>query len=142
MKRPSYPIRLIRNKLFLIPFFLFYSWVLWMLFQITYDNEILLNRLYKSKRSPDYSKEAIRLYRGMMSQELTRRRIGSFYRLIEVLERAERKEEIVTVLEKMFRLMPEDEYLRSSLAIALHNAGRYLEAEEHFIKLLKEDRGG
>jgi len=130
-------IKLLRNKWFLIIFTLSYFGFLWLVFQSLYVKEIYLQRMYKSTGTPDPVK-AMELYSRMMKSGPKKNEMDSFFRLVNVLERAGKKEEAIRVLNQIIELKPEDEGTRLRLAVALHNVGKYLEAERHFIILLKE----
>lgn len=60
------------------------------------------------------------------------------HQLATILRRAGKRENVITVLNRMVELMPEDRGLRLQLALDLHNQGKYLEAERHFVILLQE----
>ncbi|MEE8424096.1 MAG: hypothetical protein V3S49_06100 [Thermodesulfobacteriota bacterium] len=77
-------------------------------------------------------------YNRMMGSELKSKEIDSLHQLVKILKRVEKKEEVITVLNRMVEMMPEDRDLRLELALDLHNHGKYLEAERHFVILLKE----
>lgn len=130
-------IKLIRNKYFLVFFMLSCFGFLWLFFQSHYENEILLHSLYRSVKLPDHAK-VMEQYNRMMGSELKSKEIDSLHQLVKILKRVEKKEEVITVLNRMVEMMPEDRDLRLGLALDLHNHGKYLEAERHFVILLKE----
>ncbi|MFQ5901567.1 MAG: hypothetical protein ACE5IH_08435 [Thermodesulfobacteriota bacterium] len=93
--------------------------------------------MYVSAGMPDSAK-VLEQYNRIMRAEPERKDINLLHRLVEVLKKAEKNEEVVEVLNRMVGLMPEDKELRLRLAVALHLQDRYLEAEQHFVILLRE----
>jgi tetratricopeptide (TPR) repeat protein len=57
--------------------------------------------------------------------------------LAEILVKTGRREEAIRIWDDLVGRTPEDRGLRFRLAVALHNQGKYLEAEKHFGVLLE-----
>lgn len=129
-------VKFIRNKWFLIGFSVFYLGTVWGFFRTFYHKEILLQKLYKGSDTPD-ALQVMTLYKKMMKTAPKRGNFHSFYRLAKILARIERKKEVIKILNRLIKTVPEDGELRLWLAVELHNQGRYREAEKHFAALLR-----
>ncbi len=131
-------IRLIRNRWFILLFSLLFFGILWGSFQWMYREQILVQQLYRGGQRPDH-RAAMMLYREMMESGTNHRDAKSLALLAEVLVRAGKREEAIRVWGRSVSEMPEDRGVRLRLAVALYNQGKYLEAEKHFVVLLKGD---
>lgn len=131
-------IRLIRNRWFILLFSLMLVGILWGSFQWMYREQILLQKLYTGRQRPDQA-AAMMLYQEMMESGTNHRDRKSLARLAEILVRAGKGEEAIRVWGRLVSQMPEDRGVRLRLAVALHNQRKYLEAEKHFVVLLKGD---
>ncbi len=130
-------IALIRNRWFLVGFGVVYVTVLWGAFQRIYRTEIVLDRLYSSESTPNPD-VALESYRDMTDAGPPRPRNARwFYRLAEVLTRAGKDDEAIEVWDRLVALRPHDRSLNARLALDLHNAERYGEAEQYFRELLQ-----
>ena len=130
-------IQLIRNGWFIGTIGLLYGAAVWGGFQWIYAAEIVLERLEQAVEAPDPA-AAMRVYEQIARSRVRRDDLDSFVKLGQVLERAERADEAIEVWRRVAAAIPEDEGLRMRLALTLHNAGRYAEAEPHFAALLRE----
>lgn len=133
-------IGFIRKRWLVLLFSVIFFGMLWGSFQWMYREQILLQQLYKSGTLPD-QRVAMTLYREMVVSGTIHSDTNSLSLLAEVLARAEKREEAIRVWNRLVSQMPEDRGLRLRLAVALHNQGKYLEAEKHFVVLLKGDDG-
>lgn len=129
-------IRLIRNRWFILFFSLMFFGILWGSFQWMYREQILLQKLYTGGQRPD-QRAAMLLYREMMESGTNHRDTKSLARLADILVRAGKGDEAIRVWGRLVSQMPEERGVRLRLAVALHNQGKYLEAEKHFVVLLK-----
>ncbi len=130
-------IQLIRNGWFIGTIGLLYGAAVWSGFQWIYTAEIVLERLEQAVEAPDPA-AAMRVYEQIARSRVRRDDLDSFVKLGQVLERAGRADEAIEVWRRVAAAIPEDEGLRMRLALTLHNAGRYAEAELHFAALLRE----
>lgn len=131
-------IRLIRNGWVIGIVLALYSAALWGGFVRTYEAVIDLQRLARSPDHPE-PERVVRLYETIARSRLKRTNLETFVTLGEVLERAGQWNQAVTIWQWAAAAVPEDDGLRWRLALALHNAGRYTEAETYFAALLRED---
>lgn len=129
-------IRFIRNKWLMMFFALMFFGLLWGSFQWVYRREILLRRLYYSGTLHD-QKVALTLYEDVMESGFTQRDPKSLSLLAEILAKMGKKEEAIRIWDRLVSQLPEDRAARFRLAVALHNHGKYLEAEKHFNVLLR-----
>ncbi|MFQ5842756.1 MAG: tetratricopeptide repeat protein [Thermodesulfobacteriota bacterium] len=129
-------IELIRNKWIILFCALMLFGILWGSFQWMYREQILLHKLYAGRQRPDQA-AAMMLYREMMESGTNHGDRKSLARLAEILVRGGKGEEAIRVWGRLVSQMPEDRGLRFRLAVALHNQGKYLEAEKHFDVLLE-----
>lgn len=58
--------------------------------------------------------------------------------LLEALRKAEKKDEVLKVLQRLAEFEPTRRDLRMQIALELHNRGRFVEAEKHVVVLLGE----
>lgn len=130
-------IQLIRNGWFIGAVGLLWGGAVWGGFQWIYTAEIVLERLEQAVEAPDPA-AAMRVYEQIARSRVRRDDLDSFVKLGQVLERAGRADEAIEVWRRVAAAIPEDEGLRMRLALTLHNAGRYSEAELHFAALLRE----
>lgn len=130
-------IRLIRNGWFVGVAGLLYGVAVWGSFQWIYTTEIVLERLEQAVEAPDPA-AVMRVYEQIARSRVRRDDLDSFVKLGQVLERAERRDAAIEIWRRVVAVVPEDEGLRMRLALTLHNAGRYAEAEPHFAALLRE----
>ena len=93
--------------------------------------------MYNNKM-PDTLKIAS-LYDEWMKSIPRRDEIGQYHRLSKILINIDKNKEAIKILKKLLNTFPEDGNIRILLAVELHNQKRYIEAEEHFIILLKEE---
>lgn len=128
---------LLRNRWFLTGFLLCYVGLLWVLFLDIYKPDILIYKLYRGEQQAD-QQTIMQLYQDLMSAEPTERNMISYIRLAEVLARQGRPSEASNMWNLLAAMEPKNSGLRLRLAMALHNAGKYAEADDHFAKLLKE----
>lgn len=133
-------IRLLHNKWFVAFALLVFSGILWGSFQWVYGEQILLQRLYKGLTAPDEG-VALAFYRRMMESGTTQKNAESLSLVAEVLVKAGRRDEAIKIWEHLVAQAPDDRKARLRLAVALHNQGKYLEAEKHFDVLLREADG-
>jgi len=137
MSRRLNGIQLIRNGWFVGVIGLVYSAAVWGGFQWTYTAEIELERLEQAVEAPAPA-AALRVYADVARSRVRRSDLETFVRLGQVLERAGQADEAIEVWRRVVATIPEDDGLRLRLALALHHAGRYADAEPHFALLLKE----
>lgn len=130
-------MRLIRNGWFIGIIGLLYGAAVWGGFQWIYTAEIVLERLEQAVEVPDPA-AIMRVYEQIAHSRVRRDDLDTFVTLGQVLERAGRADEAIEVWRRVAAAIPEDEGLRMRLALTLHNAGRYAEAEPHFAALLRE----
>ena len=130
-------IQLIRNGWFIGTIGLLYGAAVWGGFQWIYTAEIVLERLEQAVEAPDPA-AAMRVYEQIARSRVRRDDLDIFVKLGQVLERAGRADEAIEVWRRVVVTIPEDEGLRLRLALTLHHASRYAEAEPHFAALLRE----
>lgn len=130
-------MQLIRNGWFIGAIGLLYGTAVWGGFQWIYTAEIELERLEQAVEAPD-SARTMRVYEQIIHSQARRDDLDTFVTLGQILERAGRADEAIEVWRRVAAAIPEDEGLRLRLALTLHNAGRYGEAEPHFAALLRE----
>ncbi len=130
-------MQLIRNGWFIGAVGLLWGGAVWGDFQWLYTAEIELERLARAVEAPDPVR-AIRVYEQIAHSRARRDDLDTFVTLGQVLERSGRADEAIEVWRRVVVAIPEDEGLRLRLALTLHNAGRYAEAEPHFAALLRE----
>lgn len=130
-------MQLIRNGWFIGVIGLLYGTVVWGGFQWLYTAEIELERMARAMEAPDPVR-AIRAYEQIAHSRARRDDLDTFVTLGQVLERSGRADEAIEVWRRVVVAIPEDEGMRLRLALTLHNAGRYGEAEPHFAALLRE----
>jgi tetratricopeptide (TPR) repeat protein len=129
-------IELIRNKWFVLFCAVTFFGILWGSFQWIYRDQIVLRTLYNGGTLRDQH-VALMLYRDVMQSGSSSRDPQSLSRLAEILVKTGRREEAIRIWEQLVGQRPEDRDLRFRLAVALHNQGKYLEAEKHFGVLLQ-----
>lgn len=129
-------IELVRNKWFMLFCALMFFGILWGSFQWIYREQILLQRLYNSGTLHD-QKVALMLYRDVMESGSNHRDPQLLSLLAEILVKTGKREEAIRIWDHLVGRTPDDRGLRFRLAVALHNQGKYLEAEKHFGVLLK-----
>lgn len=132
------PIKLIRNKWFLLSCFLSFFGIVWLSFRLVYKKELFIQEIYKGNKSAN-SSQVIALYNKMMKPSRKSHEIGTYYRLASILITIGKKREAIKVLSRLVKIVPEDRSLRLFLAVELHNEKRYREAEKHFVVLLKKN---
>jgi len=130
-------IQLIRNGWVVGVAGLLYGAAVWGGFQWIYTAEIVLERLEQAVEAPDPA-AAMRVHEQIARSRVRRDALDSFVKLGQVLERAGRRDAAIEIWRRVVAVVPEDEGLRMRLALTLHNAGRYAEAEPHFAALLRE----
>lgn len=130
-------MQLIRNGWFIGAVGLLWGGAVWSDFQWLYRAEIELERLARAVEAPNPAR-AMRVYEQIAYSRARRDDLDTFVTLGQVLERAGRADEAIKVWRRVVAVVPEDEGLRMRLALTLHNAGRYGEAEPHFAALLRE----
>jgi len=128
-------IALIRHRWIAGAALLLYGAVLWGGFQRIYRAEIELQRLARAPEAPN-PERTDHVYRAIMRSPVRRTNLEIFVALGDLLERAGRWNEAVLVWQQTAAAAPEDRGFRWRLALALHNAGRYAEAERYFAELL------
>ncbi len=133
-------IGFIRKRWFMLLFSVIFFGMLWGSFQWMYREQILLQQLYTGGTLPD-QRVAMTLYREMVESGTIHSDTNSLSLLAEVLARAGKREEAIRVWNRLVTQMPKDRGVRLRLAVALHNQRKYLEAEKHFVVLLKGDDG-
>lgn len=131
-------INLIRNKWFLSIVFPLFLGIVWVSFQMVYKTELILREIYKDDSPPDTAK-IMMVYNEMMKSKPGRKECNSYYYLVKILSRAEKKNEMIHVLRRLVKTVPEDRHVRFWLALELHNQKKYREAEKHFVILLKKE---
>jgi tetratricopeptide (TPR) repeat protein len=130
-------MRLIRNGWFIGIIGLLYGTAAWGGFQWIYGAEIELERLARSVEAPDPDR-VMRVHERIAASRVRRDDLEPFVKLGQVLERAGRGDVALEVWRRVVAVVPEDDGLRMRLALTLHNADRYEEAEPHFAALLRE----
>jgi len=133
-------IGFIRKRWTMLLFSVICFGMLWGSFQWMYREQILLQQLYTGGTLPD-QRVAMTLYREMVESGTIHSDTNSLSLLAEVLARAGKREEAIRVWNRLVTQMPKDRGVRLRLAVALHNQRKYLEAEKHFVVLLKGDDG-
>jgi predicted Zn-dependent protease len=129
-------IELIRNRWFVLFCALMFFGILWGSFQWIYRDQIFLRKLYNSGTLRDQD-VALMLYRDVMESGSDSRDPQLLSLLAEILVKTGKREEAIRMWDQLLRHTPEDRGLRFRLAVALHNQGKYLEAEKHFGVLLQ-----
>ncbi|MCZ7625636.1 MAG: hypothetical protein C3F12_05545 [Candidatus Methylomirabilota bacterium] len=117
---------------------LLYGALLWGGFQWIYRAEIELQRLAHATETPNPERTG-RVYEAIMRSPVKRTNLETFVALGDLLERTERWNEAILVWRHTVAVAPENHGFRWRLALALHNAGRYTEAERYFAELLGEE---
>ncbi len=131
-------IMLIRRRWFIAFLSISHLCIVWIVFQYIYEEEILINRLAGYREVADPSSVRTIYTRLVDSGGILRSRLQVLYRLVDVLIKAGMYDEAIEVMKRILNLAPENMEMRLRLALLLHNQGRYMEAEPHFIVLLKE----
>lgn len=129
--------RLIRNRWVMGVVLALYGTILWGGFHWIYGNEIELQRLARASDTPS-PEQAMRAYETISHSRVTRTNLETFVALGDLLERVEHWNEAARIWRRVAAAAPEQEWPRGRLTLALHNAGRYAEAETHFVELLGE----
>ncbi len=130
-------IYLIRKKWFILVSSLFLCGIILVTFQYVYKKEIYLTSMF-NKKIPDTLMIA-NLYDKWIKSIPKRDEIGQYHRLSKILIKIGRKQEAIKILNKLLSTFPKDRDIRLLLAVELHNQKRYIDAEEHFAILLKEE---
>jgi len=129
-------IELVRNRWFMLFCAVTFFGILWGSFQWVYRDQIFLRRLYNGGTLRDQH-AALMLYRDVMESGSSSRDPQLLSQLAEILVKTGRREEAIRIWDQLVGQRPEDRGLRFRLAVALHNQGKYLEAEKHFGVLLR-----
>ena len=129
-------IELIRNRWFVLFCGLTCFGILWGSFQWIYREQILLQQLYNSGTLHD-QKFALVLYRDVIQPGSNHRDPQLLSLLAEILVKTGKRDEAIRIWDQLVARTPADRGMRLRLAVALHNQGKYLEAERHFSVLLK-----
>ncbi len=132
------PIKLMRNKWFLLGFLISFFGIVWLSFRLVYKKELFIQEIHKGNKFAD-SSQVMALYNKMMKSSRKLDEIETYYRLASILINIGKKREAIKVLNRLVKTVPEDRSLRLSLAVELHNEKRYREAEKHFVVLLKKN---
>jgi len=130
-------IELIKNRWAMSLVACIYAAVLWGGFQWIYRHEIELQRLARAPETPS-PERTIRVYEALMRSPVKRTTLETFVVLGDFLERTDRWHEAVLVWQRTAAVAPEDQGFTWRIALALHKAGRYTEAERYFAELLGE----
>lgn len=130
-------IRFIRNRWVIGVVLALYGAILWGGFQRIYGGEIELQRLAHAPETPN-PEQAMRAYETISRSRVTRTNLETYVALGDLLERTQRWNEAARIWRRVAAAAPEQEWPRGRLTVALHNAGRYDEAETHFVELLRE----
>lgn len=128
-------IQLIRKGWFIGAVGLLWGGAVWGGFQWLYTAEIELERLARAVEAPDPAR-AMRVYEQIARSRVRRDDLESFVKLGQVLERAGRGDAAIEVWRRVVAVVHEDEGLRTRLVLRLYHAGRYAEAEAHFVTTL------
>ena len=129
-------IELIRNKWFALFCAVTFFGILWGSFQWIYRDQIVLRKLYNGGTLRDQH-VALMLYRDIMESGSDSKDARLLSLLAETLVKGGRRDQAIRIWDQLVRRTPEDRELRFRLAVALHNQGKYLEAEKHFDVLLQ-----
>jgi len=130
-------ISVLRNKWLLLCLGVVYVAVIWGVFVVVNHQEHVRGEL---TRSPETLQKTtvMEMYDSFKQKESWVQNKMVLLRLSEALIHQGKIRAAQEVSEEALRLDPSDHELRLQLALALHNAGYYEEAESHFTILLQE----
>lgn len=132
-------IALLRNKWVLLIGGLVYMGLIWSIFLVVNHHEIVQGELHRSPTTLD-EQSVMEMYKAFQQQDAQIHDELSLLKLTEALIHQGKLQEAQEVSHGLLVQEPTDQSLRFQLALALHNAGLYEEAESHF-SILLEERG-
>ncbi len=130
-------LMLLKSRWFLMIMVSCYLLLIWGVFVVVNHEEIVQASLLRSPTNVP-SKDVMELYGGFQRQAAWTRDDVMLMRLAEALIHQGHIPEARQVSLALLARNPEDRALRFQVALALHNAGLYEEAEPHFSILLEE----
>jgi|GEM_PF-2651797 len=130
-------IALLRNRWVLLIGGLVYMGLIWSIFLVVNHQEIVRAELLRSPTSV-HKQDVMEMYESLGRQESWVEDDVMLMRLTEALVYQGRGAEARKISQGLLLKNPKDHSLRFQVALALHNAGLYEEAESHFSILLGE----
>ena len=132
-------IAFLRNRWVLLIGGLVYMGLIWSIFLVVNHQEIVRAELLRSPTSVP-KQEVMEMYEAFGRQEAWAQDDVMLMRLTEALVHQGKNEEAGEISQGLLLKNPKDHSLRFQVALGLHNAGLYEEAESHF-SILLEERG-
>lgn len=132
-------IALLRNKWVLLIGGLVYMGLIWSIFLIVNHQAIVHGDLHRSSATLD-EQSVMEMYEAFNKQDAWIHDELSLLRLTEALIHRGKVQEAQEVSQSLLGATSMDPSIRFQVALALHNAGLYEEAEFHF-SILLEERG-
>ncbi len=133
-------IALLRNRWVLLMGGLVYLGLIWGAFLIVNHDDIVRAELLRSPASV-HKQDVMEMYESFERQEAWVQDPVMVMRLTEALVHQGKNDEARAISQSVLLKNPKDHSLRFQVALALHNAGLYEEAETHFSILLEEREG-
>jgi Flp pilus assembly protein TadD len=131
-------VTLLHHRGFLALFACSYVVALWFAFLWFHNDEIAIRRWFNGELPIDHEQAAV-VAQHWMDIDLTERHSRLLGQLADVLLRSGNADQGIRILERLVTAKPGDAALRMHLALILHQAGRFQDAERHFGILLEEN---
>lgn len=135
------PIRLLRDKRFVILFAVLFLMIEIFVFQQFFKDEMFLKKGPRIISQDEYP-TLIRIYKKTISARPEEIKWEKLILLRDILITNNMHSELIGILNKMVEIHPNDRGLRFYLASELYRQNRYLEAEAQFKILLGEGQDG